>query len=76
MRFIRSVPEQEVWRQSFEDIVEMRKGEGRTSLAKQVTHFLECQFNDGSTERLEHLKKNDEVFNIIFAFSGLQWRQV
>jgi hypothetical protein len=76
IRFMRNVPEREVWRRQFEDIVMMRKGDGRTSFFKQVEHFLELRFKNGSIERLQPLKKNDEVFNLIFAFSELQWQQV
>ncbi|KAF2666196.1 hypothetical protein BT63DRAFT_442479 [Microthyrium microscopicum] len=73
--FMRSKPQQEMWRRRYEDIVQMSKGDGRTSLFKQNVHFLEIEFKGADVVKLEPLKKNDEVFNIIFAFSNLQWRQ-
>jgi hypothetical protein len=73
--FIRRAPRLELWRQPFADIVELRKGEGRKSLMNKTKHIAEMRFRDGTTRKLLHIKKNDMLFNVVFAFSGLQWRQ-
>lgn len=75
MRFMRSFPRQEIWSRNYHDLVELSKGEGRTSPFHGTAHLAEMHFSDGSVEKVEHLKKNDTLFNVIFAFSGLQWRQ-
>jgi len=76
MYFMRNFPAQELWRRRFEDIAAMSKGDGPTSLLKQVDHFLEFRYKDGSVDRLERVNQNDQVFNVIFAFSHLLWQQV
>jgi hypothetical protein len=73
--FMRSAPRKEMWRRRFEDIVELKKGDGRTSLLHRTVHVAELRFRDGSVELLKHLKKNDTLFNVVFAFSEMQWRQ-
>ena len=56
--------------------VEVKKGDGNTSILKTTQNFLELFFNDGSSKRLEYLKNKDELFNITLAFSGVSWQQL
>lgn len=76
IRFMRKIPRQELWRRGYKDLLRLRKGEGRISPFHGTAHLVELHFKDGSAEKLEHLTKNDTLFNLIFAFSGLQWRQI
>ena len=76
IRFVRSFPKHEMWHRQFHELMEIKKGNGQTSIIKKHQNFLELYFEDGSTEKLESLKKKDELFNIIIAFSGLTWQQI
>jgi hypothetical protein len=76
VRFVRSFPKKEMWRRQFNELIAIKKGNGQTSIMKNNENFLEFEFTDGTSEKLESLKKKDELFNIIIAFSGLTWQQV
>ncbi|KAF2100170.1 hypothetical protein NA57DRAFT_54269 [Rhizodiscina lignyota] len=74
IRFVRSFPKKEMWRRPLRELAEIVKGNGETSIIKDTQDHLELTFADGNTEELEGLKKKDELFNIIIAFSGLTWQ--
>jgi hypothetical protein len=76
MRFVRRFPNKELWKRSFQELVEVKKGNGQTSVLKTTQNFLELSFGDGHSARLEHLKNKDELFNVVLAFSGLTWQQM
>jgi hypothetical protein len=76
MRFIQKFPKKELWKRPFQDLTELKKGNGQTSILKTTQNFLELTFKDGTSETLEHLVNKDELFNILLAFSGLTWHQL
>jgi hypothetical protein len=76
IRFTRHFPKKELWNRPFTSLLEIKKGNGQTSIIKKTQNFLELTFKDGSVETLEQLKKKDEVFNVAVAFSGLTWQQI
>jgi len=76
IRFVRHFPREDMWKRPYNELVEVRKGNGQTSVDKSAENSLELEFIDGSVEKIEGLKGKDEVFNVIIAFSGLAWQQV
>lgn len=74
IRFVRSFPKKEMWRRPFNELAEIMKGNGESSIIKGTQDHLQLRFADGNTEVLEELKKKDELFNIIIAFSRLTWQ--
>ena len=78
VRFVRSLPKKELWRQNYLDLVEMRKVEGSriSKLASLSPDQLEIKVMDGSKLHLEGMKERDEAFNTIIAYSGMQWQSL
>ena len=78
IRYVRSLPRKELWRQNYLDLAEMRKVEGSnmSKLASLSPDQLEIKCVDGTKLHLEGMKERDEAFNTIIAFSSLQWQSL
>ena len=77
VRFVKSIKKAETWRVLFVELTEMRKIEGnRLSKLVSSPDQLEIKCMDGRTIRFEGMRKRDEAFNTIIAFSGLQWQSL
>ena len=77
VRYVRSLPKKEMWRKDFLDLVELRKVEVSKlfKITFKSSENLEFEFIDG-TELITGIKERDEAFNMIIAFSGLQWQSL
>jgi hypothetical protein len=73
IRFIRSLPRTVVWEHQYADLAELRKGAGQSTKPNKNHASLEFIIKDDSAKVVEKLKNRDELFNIIIAFSGLEW---
>ncbi|KAF2140333.1 uncharacterized protein K452DRAFT_54353 [Aplosporella prunicola CBS 121167] len=75
--FIRLFPAKELWRHPFHELTEIRKMAG-SPLIKGIgkDRQLALTFTDGSVERMEGMKTQEEAFNSIIGFSGLQWQNL
>jgi hypothetical protein len=76
VRFIHKFPDEGLWKRSWLDLDEMKKGDGKTAILKTAKNFLELTFKDGTKYTLTNLKNKDQTFNVIQAFSGLSWQQL
>lgn len=76
IRFLKQFPKEEMWKRRFSELLEVKKGNGQTSVDKNAENSLEILFKDGYVEKIEELQSKDEVFNVIVAFSGLAWLQM
>ena len=75
VRFVRSPTTKEVWRILFIELKEMRKWEGTWgSKLLSSPEQLEIKSTDDRKVNIGGMKKRDEAFNTIIAFSGLQWQ--
>jgi len=76
IRFVKHFPREELWKRTFDELLEVKKGNGQTSVDKNAENTIELLFKDGYKEKIEELQSKDEVFNVIVAFSGLAWLQL
>ncbi|KAG8529836.1 uncharacterized protein KY384_005317 [Bacidia gigantensis] len=77
IRFVNSIGRAESWRMSFLDLKELRKSEGtRAAKLLSLPDRLEIKRLNGSGIHVEGMKKRDDAFNSIIAFSGLQWQSL
>ena len=78
IRYVRSLPKKEVWTRRFLEIAELRKCKGPSvsKLVSSPADQLEIESIDGSKLQLGGMKERDEAFNIIIAFSTLQWQSL
>jgi hypothetical protein len=76
LRFIQKFPQKKLWQRTFHDLKEVKKGDGKTSVLKTTENYMELFFKDGTSRKLGDLKNKDVLFNVVIAFSGIQWQQV
>jgi hypothetical protein len=76
IRFVRKFPEATLWKRSWLELDEAKKGDGKTAVLKTTENFLDLIFKDGTECKLETLQNKDQMFNIIQAFSNLSWQQI
>ena len=78
IRFVRSLPKKELWRQNYLGLAEMRKSTMSTlpTLASLSRNQLEIKCIDGSKLSFKGMKERDEAFNYVIAYSGMQWQSL